>query len=78
MNNEQQGAVVGAFNRWVDANCALPAGHYTHDQLRMLLWLAWMAAIDLQFAPCGCGCGWLVPGGLMELAHPEDFRDERG
>jgi hypothetical protein len=31
---------------------------------------------DLQ--PCECGCGKLVEGGMLERAHPEDFRAERG
>ena len=26
--------------------------------------------------PCQCGCGKLVPGGLMEIAHPDDYRYE--
>jgi hypothetical protein len=38
------------FNRWVDKNAALPPGHYTHDQLRSLLWLAWNAALDCVIA----------------------------
>lgn len=28
--------------------------------------------------PCDCGCGRLALGGMMEWAHPEDFRGERG
>jgi hypothetical protein len=28
--------------------------------------------------PCECGCGRIVEGGMMEAAHPEDYRyDER-
>lgn len=34
-------------------------------------------AADLD-RPCACGCGRLVLGGMMEAAHPEDYRDERG
>ncbi len=28
--------------------------------------------------PCECGCGLRVLGGLLERAHPDDYRDERG
>lgn len=28
--------------------------------------------------PCECGCGVLVEGGLLERAHPDDYREERG
>lgn len=28
--------------------------------------------------PCECGCGKLVEGGMMEVAHLEDYRGERG
>jgi hypothetical protein len=27
---------------------------------------------------CECGCGVLVEDGLMERAHPEDYRGDRG
>ena len=31
-----------------------------------------------RLAPCECGCGAMVRGGMMESAHPEDYRyDER-
>jgi hypothetical protein len=36
------------------------------------------ATFQSQLAPCECGCGKLVKGGLMEAAHPEDYREERG
>lgn len=29
--------------------------------------------------PCECGCGKLAPHGMLEAAHPEDYRfGERG
>ncbi len=28
--------------------------------------------------PCECGCGLRVLGGMLERAHPDDYRDERG
>jgi hypothetical protein len=28
--------------------------------------------------PCACGCGLWVLGGMVERAHPDDYRDERG
>jgi hypothetical protein len=38
------------FNQWIDENAALPAGQYTHDQLRALMWLSWNAALDFIIA----------------------------
>jgi len=37
-----------------------------------------VAWVTHPLAPCQCGCGRVVPGGMDEFAHPEDFRDERG
>lgn len=31
----------------------------------------------LPMLPCECGCGKFCPGGMMEAAHPEDYRSER-
>jgi hypothetical protein len=28
--------------------------------------------------PCECGCGLMVLGGLLERAHSDDYRNERG
>jgi hypothetical protein len=34
--------------------------------------------VDASQLTCACGCGTLVEGGLIESAHPEDYREERG
>jgi hypothetical protein len=31
-----------------------------------------------EIRPCACGCGKLVEGGLMSVAHPELYRGELG
>jgi hypothetical protein len=39
---------------------------------------SWNAlSLDAQ-RPCECGCGRLSLGGMLEAAHPEDYRYERG
>jgi hypothetical protein len=47
MTNEYKDVNVQTedFNQWVDMNMPLPAGYYTHDQLRRLCWLSWVGAI---------------------------------
>jgi hypothetical protein len=61
--------------------------HLADDDNRRRLRLAfpetWASYIELaervaERKPCACGCGRLVAGGLMEVAHPDDYRDERG
>jgi hypothetical protein len=46
MSKQMQNDAPSLFNRWVDANYALPPGQYTHEQLRELLWRAWSAACN--------------------------------
>lgn len=40
---------------------------------------SWPALRREAERPCECGCGRLAIGGMMEAAHPDDYRyDERG
>jgi len=43
----------------------------------VVLWLENAPEIP-RALPCECGCGKVVAGGHLELAHPEDYREERG
>ncbi len=47
------------------------------EQMQKPGWASTLVFPD-TLAPCACGCGKLVEGGLMETAHPEDYRGERG
>jgi len=39
---------------------------------------SWAALHAEAERPCACGCGRVVVGGMLEAAHPEDYRGERG